>query len=133
MKLIDVVCPSGHIALDVCVADLTVRPSCGFCGMSTERAWLSAPGITPQGTRPERNTDRPKGPAPVNTTRIAEEVKFEVEQKWLRYSDPKVAEQHVSREINEAAGIADAMGNEKPIPKPDPITFAKPSPAECAR
>jgi hypothetical protein len=95
------------------------------------RAWLSAPSITSQGTRAERNFERPREPK-VDSAHIARETAFEVEQKWLRYSDEQIAEQHISREINEAAGIADAAGNEKPIPKPDPITFAKPSLAECA-
>jgi hypothetical protein len=128
MKLIDVACPKcGHVTVDLCVRTLepALLPQCHLCGVQVERAWLSAPSITPNGTRPERNTDRKQGPPPVNTTRIAEDVKFEVEQKWLRYSDPTIAEQHVSREINEAAGI------DKPIPTPDPITFAKPTPAEC--
>jgi hypothetical protein len=131
-KLIDMACPGcGHVKRDVFTTlDAATWPMCD-CGVQMERAWLSAPSITPQGTRPERNTDRPRT-ATVDTKRIAAEVKQEVEQKWLRYSDEKLAEQHVSREINEAAGIADAQGNEKPIPKPDPIVFAKPTPAECA-
>lgn len=128
-KLIDVVCPTGHVARDVWFD--TVCPPCCRCGQPTQRAWLSAPSITPNGTRPERNTERPAAPPRVDTKKIAEDVKFEVEQKWLRYSDEKIAEQHISREINEAAGIADAQGNEKPVPTPAPITFAKPTPAEC--
>lgn len=135
MKLIDVACPAcGHVLLDVWVRTLDPHawPVCSECGTQTERVLLTAPGITPQGTRPERNTDRRQGPARVDTQRVAADVKLEVEQKWLRYSDPAIAEQHVSREINEAAGISDAAGNEKPIPTPAPITFAKPTPAECA-
>lgn len=141
MKLIDVVCPKGHIAFDVWVKTLEPQdcPACNAlvtrtqrCGAQTKRIFLSAPSITPNGTQPERNTGRPKGPAPVDTQKVAAEVKFEVEQKWQRYSDPTIAEHHVGREINEAAGIADHRGNEKPIPKPDPITFRKPTPAECA-
>lgn len=133
MKLIDTACPKcGHVTVDVFVRTLepALLPQC-HCGVQVERKFLSAPSITPNGTRPERNLGRSQGPPPVDKKRIAEEVTFEVEQKWLRYSDPTVAEQHVSREINEAAGICDAAGNEKPIPTPDPITFAKPTPAEC--
>ncbi len=130
---IDVVCAHGHESIDVWVDTSEPLPSCAWCGEPTERAWLSAPSITPGGTRAERNTDRQVGPPPVDAKQIARDTAFEVEQKWLRYSDPKVAEQHVSREINEAAGIADAAGNEKPIPKPDPIMFAKPTAAECAK
>lgn len=135
MKLIDVGCPRcGHIVLDLCVKSLepALLPQCDKCGVQVERAWLSAPSIMPGGTRAERNTDRPYSPPPVDTKHIAADVKFEVEQKWLRYSDPTVAEQHVSREINEAAGCADAAGNEIPIPTPEPITFAKPTPAASA-
>lgn len=134
MKLIDVVCQNGHLHQDVFVESLDVwlLPNCDRCGEPTVRAWLSAPGITPQGTRPERNTSRPSAPPKIDEKKIAADVMFEVEQKWLRYSDPVLAEQHVSREINEAAGIADALGNEKPIPKPAPIEFTKPTPAECA-
>lgn len=133
MKLIDVACPEcGHVTTDVFVKSLAAHdyPVCE-CGAQTARVFLTAPSITPQGTRPERNTSRPKAAPPVDTKRIAEEVKQEVEQKWLRYSDEKLAEQHISREFNEAAGIADALGNEKPIPTPAPITFAKPTLAEC--
>lgn len=139
MKLIDLTCPKGHIHTDVFVDSLDALPTCVclvmrgvVCGLQTERAWLTAPGITPRGTRPERRVE-PAGPPPVNKKKIAEETTFEIEQKWARYSNPQVAEQHVSREINEAAGIADAAGNEKPIPKPDPIMFAKPTAAECAK
>lgn len=82
--------------------------------------------------RSEHNTSQPLSPTAINKKAIAEQTMQEIEQKWLRYSDPAIAEQHVSREINEAAGIADAAGNEKPIPTPAPIMFAKPSPAECA-
>lgn len=128
MKLIDVVCSQGHVAVDVFVKVLTELPVCKKCGAETERAWLSAPSITPQGTRAEINTDRFK-PKKIDTKAIAAEVTQEVEQKWLRYSDEKIAEQHVSREINEKAGIADAMGNPTPLPTPAPITFAKPAEA----
>jgi hypothetical protein len=136
LKLIDVACPKcGQVTVDVFVQTLepALFPYCQ-CGAQVERAWafVKAPGITPQGTRPERNTDKPVGPQRVDTKAIAEETKFEVEQKWLRYSDEKVAEQHVSREINHKAGIADEAGNEIPVPKPAPITFPKPSLAECA-
>lgn len=122
-KLIDTACPDcGHIELDV-YTTLPVALQCHLCGGTVERAWafVRAPGVTPQGTRAEINTDRPR-PTKVDTKAIAAETKAEVEQKWLRYSDEKVAEQHVSREINEKAGIADAQGNEKPLPKYAPIT-----------
>jgi hypothetical protein len=114
MKLIDVACLNGHVTVDVFVEGGEC-PACE-CGAATERTWafVKAPG---------RNTDRPAGPAKVDTKAIAAETKFEIEQKWQRYSDPQVAEQHVSREINEAAGIADAQGNKKPITMPAPITF----------
>ena len=135
MKLIDVVCPSGHIQFDVFVKtlDKSAYPLCAClvtrtkrCGQQTERAWLSAPSITPQGTRPERNTDRPPSPAKVNTQAIALETTREIEAKWTRYRDPKLAEQHVSREINHKAGIADEVGNTIPIPKPAPFQVTKP-------
>ena len=132
MTFIDLVCPLGHVHVDVLVDSPANRPRCHQCELPTQRAWLSAPSITPQGTRAERNTDRKVEPK-VDAKRIAADTAFEIEQKWLRYSDPTVAEQHVSREINEAAGIADDRGNEKPIPKPDPIVFSKPTPAECAK
>lgn len=127
-KLIDTACPGcGHVAVDVWVTSLESArfPQCYECGVQVERAWISAPSVTPQGTRPERNMATPARSAAVNTKAIAEETTFEVEQKWLRYSDPKIAEQHVSREINEKAGIADAQGNEKPIPKPAPIVLQR--------
>ncbi len=139
--LIDVVCTAGHITRDEWVDTATGSlPSCAngkpggkaICGLPTQRAWLSAPSITPNGTRPERVVAS-AGPLPVDKKRIAEETTFEIEQKWNRFSDPQVAEQHVSREINEAAGIADAAGNEIPIPKPAPIMFEKPKPSECAK
>ena len=131
MTFIDLVCSAGHLSRDVFVESPASRPEC-MCGHPTQRAWLSAPSITLQGMRPERNTDRRVEPK-VDKKRIAEETAFEIEQKWARYSDPAISEQHVSREINEAAGIADAQGNEKPIPKAPPIMFEKPSPAECAK
>lgn len=89
-------------------------------------AFVCAPGITPNGTRPERNTDPKPQPTRVDTAAIAAEAKAEVEAKWLRYANEAVAEQHVSREINEKAGIADAVGNLLPMPTPPPITFPKP-------
>lgn len=121
-KLIDTVCQFGHIERDV-YTELPVRLNCEECGEPVERLWafVKAPGVTPQGTRPEVNTDRPRLNK-VDTKAIAIETKAEIEAKWLRYSDPKVAEQHVSRETNEKAGIADAAGNEKPLPKYAPIT-----------
>jgi hypothetical protein len=134
--LVDVACEAGHFRSDVWIDTAEPLPPCVClvtrgkrCGLPTIRA--SAPNITPQGTRAERNFERPREPK-VDSAHIARETAFEVEQKWLRYSDEQIAEQHISREINEAAGIADAAGNEKPIPKPDPIMFAKPSLAECA-
>ncbi len=131
-KLIDVVCSQGHIAIDV-YTPLDALPACA-CGAPTERAWafVRAPGITPNGTRPERNTDKPRVAPKVDTAAIAVEKTFEVEQKWLRYGSDSLAEQHVSREINHAAGIADELGNPKPIPKPAPIVFEKPAMAACA-
>lgn len=133
MTLIDLVCSSGHVHVDVLVDSPASRLICHLCGSETQRAWLSAPAITPGGTRAERNTDRQSDPPPIDKKKIALDTTFEVEQKWNRYSDPKVAEQHVSREINEAAGIADYRGNEIPIPKAPPILFEKPSLAECAQ
>ena len=130
-RLIDTLCPScGHVEIDTFVTSLEPArlPSCHTCGVQVQRAWLSAPCITPQGTRPERR-GAPRPPERVNTKAIVEDTKFEIEQKWQRYSDPQIAEQHVSREINEAAGIADAAGNEKPVPTPAPLTFAKPTAA----
>lgn len=136
LKLIDVVCPSGHIAIDVFVRGLAAEncPDCKKCGAKTERLWAyaKAPGITPQGTRTEINTDGPGRPKTVDIAAIAAEKSREVADKWLRYSDDKVAEQHVSREINERAGITDAQGNEKPVPTYAPLTFDKPSAAEFA-
>jgi hypothetical protein len=132
-KLIDTVCPQGHIKRDVFTV-LPVAMQCHVCGETVERLWAfaKAPGITPQGTQPEINTDGPARPKKVDTQAIALETMREVKDKWLRYSDDKIAEQHVSREINEKAGLADAAGNEKPLPKQDPITFAKPALSECA-
>lgn len=125
-KLIDVVCPECGPQIDVWSDDGSM-PLCE-CGLPTERLWfgVKAPGITPQGTRPERNTDKPSRPRRVDTRAIAVETKQEIEQKWLRYSDEKVAEQVISREINHKAGMADEAGNLLPPPKPAPITFAKP-------
>jgi len=119
-KLIDVVCPQGHITVDAWWVDGQM-PAC-VCGQPTVRAWLVAPGITPQGTRPERAVAESRRPPGVNTKAIAEATQFEIEQKWQRYSDPHIAEQHISREINEAAGVADAAGNPLPVPTPPPIT-----------
>ena len=130
-QLIDVVCPAcGHVAIDVWLVE-RVYPVCVQCGVQTERAWLSAASITPQGTRPERNTDR-RRPQKADTKKIAAETKFEIEQKWLRHSNDALAEQAVSREINHKAGIADDMGNPLPIPKPPPITFPNPMTAAAA-
>ncbi len=131
LKLIDVACPGcGRVTVDMFVKSLepALLPLCRQCGVQVERAWafVKAPGITPQGTRAEINTDKPRIQR-VDSTAIAAETALEVEQKWLRYSDEKIAEQHVSREINEAAGIADSQGNEIPIPKPAPLVFEKPS------
>lgn len=105
-----------------------------MCGGGTERCWafVAAPGITPQGTRRERNTDPPPKPTRIDTKAVAAETKAEVEAKWLRYANETVAEQHVSREINEKAGIADAGGNLLPMPTPPPITFPKPPGAATA-
>jgi hypothetical protein len=129
-KLIDVACPGcGTRKADVWTDAL---PTCS-CGAEMERCWafVKAPGITPNGTRPEVGCDV-SAPSKVDTKAIAAETKAEIEQKWLRYSDEKIAEQHVSREINEAAGIADAQGNEKKIEMPAPIMFEKPIPAASA-
>lgn len=131
--LIDLVCPTcGRTALDVWVLHVGTEnmPACA-CGTPMVRNWafVKSPGVTPQGTRPERNTDQAK-PEKVNTAAIARETQVEIEQKWLRYGNEQLAEQHVSREINHAAGMADEAGNVKPIVKPAPIEFANPmSPA----
>lgn len=133
-RLVDVACPEcGHVTRDVWVAslDASAYPECAKCDVRVVRAWLSAPSITPLGTRPEFNTDISR-PTKVDTRAIAAETMREVQDKWLRYGDEKIAEQHVSREINERAGLADAQGNLKPLPTPPPITFEKPSIAECA-
>lgn len=130
MTLIDLMCADGHLRKDAFVDNPASRPECRVCGRPTWR--VDAPSITPNGTRRERNTDRKVEPR-VDAKRIAADTIFEIEQKWLRYSDSTIAEQHVSREINEAAGIADDRGNEIPIPKPDPIMFNKPTLAECAK
>ena len=117
-------CPAcGHITVDVW-AVLPVALNCHVCGAAVERAWafVSAPGITPQGTRPERNTNPKRGLNRVNTKAIAAETTFEIQEKWKRYGDEKLAEQHVSREINHKAGMADEVGNPIPLPKPAPIT-----------
>lgn len=136
MKLIDTVCRGcRHITRDVWVENLqSIALHCHLCGATVERAWafVKAPGITPQGTRAEINTDPLPKPKHVDTKAIAVETMQEVQQKWLRYSDETIAEQHVSREINEKAGLADAQGNLKPTPTPPPITFEKPSISECA-
>lgn len=127
-RLIDMACSHcGHVEIDVWVSRLDAVLNCHICGGEAKRAWafVKAPGMTPQGTRPEVNTDVVR-PRLVDTKAIAAETKLEVEQKWLRYSDERVAEQHISREINEAAGISDAAGNEKSLPTPPPITFPKP-------
>jgi hypothetical protein len=135
-RLIDTACPDcGHVQRDVWVDNLqAIALNCHKCGGAVERAWafVKAPGITPQGTRVEINTDPPSRPAKVDTQAIALETKREIEDKWLRYSDEKVAEANVSREINHKAGICDVAGNETPLPKQDPIVFEKPSLAECA-
>lgn len=132
-KLIDTVCPRGHIARDV-FATLPVELNCWECGLRVERLWafVKAPGITPQGTRPEINTDGPSRPNKVDTKAIAIETKREIEDKWLRYGDEKIAEQHVKREIDHKAGLCDAAGNETPLPQQTPITFEKPALSECA-
>ena len=126
---IDTVCPAcADQQLDVFVERGGDKPLCS-CGARVERLWLSAPGITPQGTRPERRVAEAPREKRVDVKAIAAETKAEVEQKWLRYSDEQVAEQHVSREINHAAGMADELGNLTPLPTPEPITFAKPAEA----
>lgn len=126
-------CPNGHVAIDVWV-DGDNYPQCKSCMTYTQRCWayVKAPGITPQGTRAEINTDPRRMPKKVDTQAIALETKREVEDKWLRYSNEKVAEENVSREINHKAGICDVAGNETPLPKQDPIVFNKPTLAECA-
>lgn len=127
MKLIDTACPKcGQVVTDVFVMRLepALLPLCE-CGAQVERAWLSAPSVTPQGTRPERNTDKAPKPSKVDVKAIARDTTFEVEQKWTRYSDPKLAEQHISREINHKAGIADETGNKLPDPKPAPFQVLK--------
>ena len=129
LKLIDTACPKcGQVVIDVFVKSLeaALLPYCS-CGTQVERAraFVQAPGITPRGTQQERNTDRPPSPAKVNTQAIALETTREIEAKWTRYRDPKLAEQHVSREINHKAGIADEVGNTIPIPKPAPFQVTK--------
>ena len=127
-SLIDMVCPNGHVHIDVLVDSLssTGRTKCGTCNESLTRTWafVKAPGITPQGTRPEVNTDR-YYEAKVDTKAIAADTTFEIEQKWLRYSDETIAEEHVRREINEAAGI------DNPPPTPDPLVFTNPAAARA--
>ncbi len=124
-KLVDAVCSGcGRRELDVWLIGGQL-PTCQ-CGSATERLWAfaKAPGITPQGTRPHRGFDAPTQHV-VDTKAIAAETKREVEDKWLRFSDERVAEEHVKREINHQAGWWDAAGNETPIPTPAPITFPK--------
>ncbi len=128
MKLIDMACPNGHVHFDVWVS--TPRSAegaqCLTCSEAMTRTWafVKAPGVTPQGTRPERGYDPPTQHV-VDTKAIAAETKREVEDKWLRFSDERVAEEHIKREINHQAGWWDAAGNETPIPTPAPITFPK--------
>lgn len=124
---LDVTCPACEwLDIDVFV-ERDALPPCGACGTPTVRLWLTGPGITPQGTRPERRVVTPtRGPsAKARATAIAAETTREIEQKWARYSDPRVAEQMVSREINHAAGLADERGNVLPQAKPAPLTLAR--------
>ena len=112
---VDVVCPTcAHRQVDVFVERGGQLPLCS-CGSRVERLWLSAPGITPQGTRPERNTDVAR-PNRVDSKAIALETTREIEAKMLRYSDPVVAEANIAAEVN--AHIND------PVPTPAPITAA---------
>lgn len=121
-RLIDLVCPRcGCLWLDAWVTTLeaALLPSCE-CGAQMERLWLVAPSITPNGTRPHVNTERPTLNR-VDTRAIAAETTQEIDQKMLRYSDPVIAEEHIRREVNAHL--------EQPLPTPPPITFAKPTPA----
>lgn len=126
-RLIDMACSQGHVKNDVWVDHLDATLNCHICGGESKRTWafVKAPGMTPRGTRPEINTDvsRPKR---VDTKAIAADTKFEIEQKWLRYSDEKISEQHIQREISEAAGL------DKPMPTPPPLTFPKPPEAAAS-
>ena len=106
-------------------------PPCGRCGVETQRAWLSAPSITPGGTRVEVNTDRPAPPVPVDVKGIAREMTTMVDERRATYGDERSAEQNVWREINHASGLTDTHGNEIPIPMPDPITFKNPAEANA--
>ncbi len=130
-KLVDAVCTDcGQESYDVWTSDGRL-PWCKECHGVQTRLWafVRAPGITPNGTRAEVNTDPPPQLNRVDTKAIALETQREVEDKWLRFSDEAIAEEHVRREVNEAAGISDAAGNLLPVPKPDPLTFAAPAEA----
>jgi hypothetical protein len=137
-KLIDTVCPSGHVEKDVFVDSLIALPPCRRrtewterCGLPVERAWLSAPSITPNGTRVERNTDRPAVEAPVDAKAIAREMTTMVEERRATYGTERSAEQNVWREINHANGVTDHLGNPTPAPMPEPITFKNPAAANA--
>jgi hypothetical protein len=133
-KLIDVACAGcGHVTVDVWVEG-AVALNCHLCGGQVERAWafVRAPGITPQGTRPERVVSAAPAMPRVDSKAIARETQREIEAKWAHYGDEKIAEQSVGREINHKAGMADPMGNPLPVPTPAPITMATMTAANAA-
>lgn len=116
--LIDTVCGTcARRELDVFVERGGDMPLCS-CGVKVSRLWRSAPSITPQGTKRERGQKAAELNR-VDTNAIALETTREIEAKMLWYSDPVVAEENISREVN--AHIYE------PVPTPAPITFERPT------
>ena len=122
--LVDVRCEKGHVIRDMWVSlpvnlddygcTKCLLDSGGESGGRLTRA--DAPAISPNGIPADREIDIPQIPK-TDTAAIARATAAEIEEKWNRFSDPKVAEEVVGREVDEH--IHD------PLPEVPALTFAR--------
>jgi len=111
--IVDLRCSQGHYFKDVwCIVPIEGNFPCSECGAQLMRA--DAPRVSPQGIPADREVDVPRV-GRVDTAAIAAETAKEIEAKWDRFSDPKVAEEVVGREV-------DAHLND-PLPETPDLSF----------
>ncbi len=94
--LIDVRCGCG-VQRDIWTELPYVVLRCTTCGMRRLRA--DAPAITPNGIPADREIDIPRIEK-VDTKAIATATAKEIEEKFARFSDPVIAEEHVKAEVD---------------------------------
>ena len=116
--LVDVRCENGHFVRDVWaeVGQGAGKPLALMCDCGGLVFRADAPAITPNGIPADREIDIPRETT-VDTAAIARETAAEIEAKYARFADETVAEENVSREVNEHIN--------DPLPEVPELTFQR--------